>query len=989
MDESFNRLKKQLREMFRSDDKDLDFGVYRLMKQKNEEIDAFVEKELSVLVKTGILNIRKEFGEDIEKELSELRKTLTEAGVSLEDSKKYQDLLAKKKEIGTIGDITDEIYKHLVNFFSRYYQDGDFISQFYFKEGTYLIPYDGSEVDLHWVTKDMYYIKTSERYSRFSFEANGRTVLLRVVKVEEKKGNQKGGMTCFMLSEENPIEDDGELKVNFERVFVTDELKELGKNQAEIQKALNLQAISKILETVGEIEGLEGILNKFQRKYKEDYFIHKNLGGFLRGQLNFYLNQEVVHVDDYIDDKGNFSENRKIVAKVFKDVSKNIIEKLDALENLKKKVWEKKKFILESHYVITLDKISEFCGENFLEEIVPEILSNKTQISEWKALFGIEVKGKDDLKINGKWRKLPLDTKNFSNSFKWRILGQIEGLDEKLDGILIHSENWQALNLLQEKYRERVTCIHIDPPYNTETSGFLYKNNYRHSSWLSLMSQCVESSAKVLSLEGVFQCHIDENEYEVLFVMLDRFGLPSRGTIIWDKKNPMLGRQGIATQHEYILWRSKFSGPVYMRNSAVLSIIEHAKRFIELSGGVNDDSRREFSRWIISQTDLTGGEKAYRLLEDDGRVFRGVAMGAPEYRSDPKFHIPLIHPKTKKPCPIPTNGWSRTPETLKKMIDDDEILWGEDHSTQPQKKVYLDSDSKRQLSSVIKDAKSGKYFLDGMDLFFPYCHPVSLYEQLIGATMNDASVNLDFFAGSGTTGHAVISLNKEDKGKRKFILVEMGDYFHTVLNPRIKKVLYSLNWKDGKPQDMDSIGGFFKYHEMEQYEDALENVVFKQMDLNRFYDQKGDVLKYMLQNGIDKGKSGNFLGVDTEDKHLDLKIKVLNESGGSDLKIDGATTEKTVDLIETFIYLMGLDVDKMEKLEDNGAEYFVVKGRYKGEKAIAIWRPPCRDDEEKKAAGKFMDKLLEDKYKEVFISCDSLVSQNYRNIYDEMRKRLW
>jgi adenine-specific DNA-methyltransferase len=114
---------------------------------------------------------------------------------------------------------------------------------------------------------------------------------------------------------------------------------------------------------------------------------------------------------------------------------------------------------------------------------------------------------------------------------------------------------------------------------------------------------------------------------------------------------------------------------------------------------------------------------------------------------------------------------------------------------------------------------------------FEYPKPSNLIKYLLQIGSNKDSLILDFFAGSGTTAHAVMKLNKEDGGKRKFILIEMGDYFETVIIPRIKKVAYSFNWKDGKPQDSDGIGGFFKYYELEQYEEALANTVYENHDM--------------------------------------------------------------------------------------------------------------------------------------------------------------
>lgn len=421
---------------------------------------------------------------------------------------------------------------------------------------------------------------------------------------------------------------------------------------------------------------------------------------------------------------------------------------------------------------------------------------------------------------------LTIDTSLYPGSFKERLLLELPNLDHSVGGLLISTDNFQGLNFIQEKFSKKIDCLHIDPPYNTATSGFLYKNQYQHSSWLTLMQQTSARIQRLLSEDGVFQCHIDENEYENLFLMLNDVGVPNSGSVIWDKKNPMLGRKGVATQHEYILWRSAENGPVYLKGDSVLKIIQKAAGFISALGGVNYESRQAFSKWINAQNDLTGGEKAYRFIEDDGRVYRGVAMGAPEPRTDPKFFIPLVHPITGIVCPIPPNGWSRTPDTINDLIQRKEILWGSDHNSQPQKKVFLNIESKRQLSSVIQDASSGKKYMDALGLAFPYCHPVSLYEQLFGAVKNGREgIFCDYFAGSGTTAHAVVSLNRSDNGNRKYILMEQGSYFDDVIKKRVQKIIYSANWKDGKPTAPETgISHAFKVIKLESYEDTLNNL---------------------------------------------------------------------------------------------------------------------------------------------------------------------
>ncbi|MFH1882415.1 MAG: site-specific DNA-methyltransferase, partial [Planctomycetota bacterium] len=869
------------------------------------------------------------------------------------------------------------------------YDDGDFISRRYYtretpgKAAPFAIPYNGEEVKLHWANADQYYIKSTEYFSNFTFDltqsreiremsADERVlnqipesplkVHFRVVEASEgEHGNVKASDTqkrFFIIHHDKPVElnDAGELIINFEYRSDPEKSGQEGswrdKRNAEavetIFEALESMAdpgainesllpqYSRLLKVPAPTEKdrtrpvLAKYLNQYTARNTMDYFIHKDLGSFLRRELDFYIKNEVMRLDDIENADAPAVESYLAKIKVLRTIAGKLIDFLAQLEDFQKKLWLKKKFVVETNYCITLDRVPE--------ELYPEIAVNEGQIEEWVKLFAInEIEGDlvspgycnpltvEFLKANN---NLVLDTRFFDDDFKERLVASIDDFDDQCDGLLIHSENFQALNLLQERYREQVKCVHIDPPYNTATSGFLYKNEYQDSSWLAFMAQRIITSVNLMFKKGVFQCHIDENEYEVLFSLLEEIGIPNSGTVIWDKKNPMLGRKGIATQHEYILWRSYLNQPVYMRSETVQKILDQAQNIIKEFGGANENSRRKFSEWIAVQSDLSGGERAYKLIEGDGRVFRGVAMGAPEPRKDSKFHIPLIHPITNQPCPVPTNGWSRTPETLKELIEKDEILWGVYHSTQPQKKVYLTSDSKRQLSSVIQDAKSGKAYMDGLGLSFPYCHPVSLYEELIGAVeYSTGDVILDYFAGSGTTGHAVINLNREDGGKRKHILVEMGDYFDTVLKPRIAKVVYSENWKDGKPvvarpsrsgPERDALATTIKYIRLESYEDTLNNLQFDDNPARNKAVAANSSLKedYMLHYLLDVETRGSqsLLNIDNFADPTSYNLKV--KKPGTDEYVT-----RNVDLIETFNYLIGLRVTHIAAPQEITAEF--------------------------------------------------------------------
>ncbi len=475
----------------------------------------------------------------------------------------------------------------------------------------------------------------------------------------------------------------------------------------------------------------------------------------------------------------------------------------------------------------------------------------------------------------------------------------------------------------------------------------------------------------MLASDAAFLCHIDENECERLQLLFANIDMPDAGTVVWDKKNPMLGRKGVATQHEYILWRTSLDSPIYLQSANVRKILEKAKSLIQKYGNINEKVRREFAAWISNCEGLSGGERAYRLIDDDGRVFQSVGMGAPEPRTDPEFFIPLIHPVTKKKCPVPNNGWSRAPETLQELIEKGEIVFGDDESVQPRRKVFLTEESKRQLSSVISDASRGKQDLEKLGLEFPYCHPVSLYEELQGASAPKRDdIVLDHFAGSGTTGHAVINLNRKDGGRRKFILVEMADYFDTVLLPRIKKVTFSPEWKDGKPKriatpvEAERGPRIVKYVRLESYEDALNNIAFDDASGQQAMKFDDYLLQYMLK--WETRKSETLLNVEKLANPFNYKLYI---------HADGQTREKLVDIPETFNYLIGLQVQTRRVYNDGGRQYLVYRGRIDHRNIAVIWRETegwGKADFERDKKFVIKQKLTEGA-DEVFVNGDSLI----------------
>lgn len=295
---------------------------------------------------------------------------------------------------------------------------------------------------------------------------------------------------------------------------------------------------------------MEKHLKGYVAKNTFDYFIHKDLRGFLTRELDFFIKSEVMHLEDL--DTGSEARVETYLAKVkaIKRVGKIIIDFLAQIEDFQKKLWLKKKFVVETNWCITLDKIDG--------SFWSEIIGNKAQIDEWIAMYAIdEAEGwtnppsVDFLRQN---QNLILDTKHFSDTFKLALLESIPDLDAQTDGLLINGDNFHGLTLLKEKYNNGVDCVYIDPPYNAKSSEILYKNSFKHSAWLTLMENRIETSKQFLTDCAVYVCAIDEVEQERLGMLLgDIFSSGSlEKTCVTVVHNPS-GQQGdnFSATHEY------------------------------------------------------------------------------------------------------------------------------------------------------------------------------------------------------------------------------------------------------------------------------------------------------------------------------------------------------------------------------------------------------------------------------------------------------
>jgi adenine-specific DNA-methyltransferase len=960
-----NRLLKKLSELFQLDQPDLDFGFYRIMHAKAQEVQDFIGTDLLKIVGDA-------FGEADETRKAELQAKIEqevqaarEYGVAdPENSPKVKEAQAAYEAAKDTASAEADVYDHLYRFFERYYDDGDFISRRYYtretsgKAAPFAVPYNGEEVKLHWANADQYYIKSAEYFSNFTFDLRQAKevratagslglekddfplkVHFRVVEsTEGEHGNVKASeqnKRFFIIHKDRPVEliegaDPSvcpELVVNFE---YRPDPEKTGQEKTWRDKR-NAEAVETILKELNSLVGanprvrpfldafndpaptekdkkrpvLAKYVNQYTARNTMDYFIHKDLGGFLRRELDFYIKNEVMRLDDIENAEAPAVESYLAKIKVLRKIATKLIDFLAQLEDFQKKLWLKKKFIIETNYCITLDRVPE--------ELYADVAACDAQCEEWIRLFAID-KIQADLHRPGFSRplttdflkannKLVLDTRFFDDSFKARLVASIENFDEQCDGLLIHSENFQALNLLQERYREQVKCVYIDPPYNTGGDGFSYKDSYQHSSWISMFSNRLSSFLPLASIGSVFFSSIDDNEVVSLKNLLDGYFGSERfeSQIVVQSNKRGQTYQSIAKTHEYI--------------------------FCYLAG--NNSEIFELPKEIPSNS-----------LKDDIGPYElwGLRNRNPKFG---KHNRPnLYYPIYVDPNSCDSDGYANL--SLEKSTHFDvEVLpknssgadscwrWGKDkvaHALSAKSLSVLVAKQKRDGGwNIYEKARKGstkaKSIWTETEVIneqgtvevgslgftaFGFPKPTGLLRKVLQIGARNDSLILDYFAGSGTTGHAVINLNREDGGKRKYTLIEMGDYFDTVLKPRIAKVVYSDRWKDGKPTARHTgISHCFKYIRLESYEDTLNNLRLDDNTQRKKAIVTNPALKedYMLRYLLD---------VETRGSQSLLNIDAFADPTGYTLEVKKPGTDeyatRAVDLIETFNYLIGLRV---------------------------------------------------------------------------------
>ncbi|GAA6865414.1 hypothetical protein CHC126_08140 [Helicobacter pylori] len=462
-------------------------------------------------------------------------------------SKYYQ---SKKQELEKFiglkcqnnNDLKEELFDKLYSFFKRYLSANGGI---YFNDTPlYDSLYTKSDYEkcslkkdtaLFYKTKDLYYVKSETIYKDFCFELENMVFNFDTSSLESKKNNEKVDLV-FNLK-------DTDTKTNTLNFSVTSSSKGNQTKISEILKECSNQGVEL------DEEVLKKAFVKFKKQGSMDYFIHKNALGFLKEQLDLYLFEYLFKEMTEFDDK------RLNEINTIKEVALKVILLVSEFENELCKIWNKPRFVLNSHFIVSLDRLK---AKNYDLNKITNHKNYPKQVKEWQDL---NLKTTDNLLEN---EFLPLDTIYFKD-----LEEEIKNLfsEDEINGTLIKSENYQALNSLKNRYKEKIDCIYIDPPFNTG-SDFAYIDKFQDSTWLSLMHNRLELAYDFLSSQGSFYLHLDNNaNYLGRMLLNDIFGKENfRNEIIWYYSNKMANSgNSFAKNTETILNYSKNEEYIFYR----------------------------------------------------------------------------------------------------------------------------------------------------------------------------------------------------------------------------------------------------------------------------------------------------------------------------------------------------------------------------------------------------------------------------------------
>ena len=509
---ALSKLQEILHSLFRLDESiDLDFGIYRLINLKRAHLSTYLEKQLPQKVAEILKQSKQDVIDQRTNQLNTARenviKTLGTNAIDADgklkkafedtpDGERYLQAQQDAINLKTAEELQNEIYDHLASFFSRYECGGGDIvpRRRHSIRNRYAVPYNGEETLLHWANRDQYYIKTAAYNPSIAFKLGDQRFRFEITEACDipRDNNKDTGRFLLPHMDQIRIDDNADIVILFTFCALdTTEQKRYkkltgGKNGSggNVQDGILAEALEQLRQAatenpiifplLGASDGNKGPAfirhaSSFVRRSTADFFIHRNLRKFLTEELDFYLKNETLNAEELSQLGGFAVSSRMTVFRAIRELGADIIDALSEWEELQKSLWEKKKFVLQTEYCATIGHIPNADKAGLLKEIA----ACDKQWTEWKqlgmdadspaTLFSSRATSAKRIAWLRKHPSLPIDTANFPPEFKDRLLEQFTDIDDATDGVLIHGENWQALNLMHEVYKGRVKCVYIDP----------------------------------------------------------------------------------------------------------------------------------------------------------------------------------------------------------------------------------------------------------------------------------------------------------------------------------------------------------------------------------------------------------------------------------------------------------------------------------------------------------------------------------------------
>jgi adenine-specific DNA-methyltransferase len=912
MNQHYEAFRKKLQEIFMMDHAELDFGIYRIMNHKRNQINDFLDNQLLPQVEKTLQEYVKT-DDTLQQELTKAIEGCKNLGIDPDTNPKVQQLRQQIAQSSTgIDDLQNTVFSRLTQFFSRYYEGGDFVSQRRYKTGgnsAYAIPYNGEEVKLYWANYDQYYIKTSEYFKNYTFKLrDGRRIFFVLVDASTEQNNNKSteGMERrfdVLRNEEGlpvfeEMDDEFHISFTYELMMKPPKQEIFNKNAFEALSVMIPKSWQDLLDkenVTDKVVLLEKHIKAYTDKNSFDYFIHKDLGGFLSRELDFYIKNEVFVIADLDAAK---LQSQLAVVKAIERVGQKIIDFLAQLENFQKRLWLKKKFVVQSDYCITLDRVPE--------KYYPEICANDEQRKEWVRLFAIdEIKGDmmteaycepltiEFLKQNP---LLVLDTKFFSLQFKHKLLADIEGLDEQTNGLLIKSENLQAINLLTRTFSSNVRGCYIDPPFNLgENADYLYRVDYKDSTWLTLLYDRVLGIKKLLMDDGSIFVRCSHDGNMILRQLLNQtYGQDNyRNEIVLRRAEETKGDlnkqfgtiKSITVNYDNLYWYSKYPNSRFSKIIKPISAEKSDAHWHSFWKALDRPTMRyeilgidlsnHYGQWMWEKNRAFAAVKNYEIYQEQ---FEPKGISLEDY-------------------------WVQTGKSLEFVKRDGDKIGSIKYWIPPRTETMADTN----WLDIKGYANKWGFKTENSE---------GVLKRVIDSLSEKDDYIIDCFLGSGTT--AAVSL----KLQRKFIGIDMGDHISKIAYPRLK---YVLNGEKSGISNSCTYrgGGCFKYIRLEQYEDTLNN-----LEVNDGFgkpDNESYVLRYML----DTETRDSLINTKDFVRPFDYTIKTTR---------DNELVDTPVDLVDTFNYLIGLHVDSIHWHKDDNI--CVVEGTTHIEKehALVIWR---------------------------------------------------